>query len=69
MIDEETYRRQQQAKAGRRKIRRKGSGDDFALAVGTNINNGRFMYTFLEGEHKGKTLWEEDVEFNPKGER
>lgn len=66
MIDEETYRRQQQAKQGRRKIRQKGTNDDFALAVGTNIN-GRFMYTFLEGERKGQILWEEQVEFEPKG--
>ncbi len=68
MIDEETYRRQQQAKQGRRKIRQKGTNDDFALAVGTNIG-GRFMYTFLEGERKGEILWEEQVEFKPKGRK
>ncbi len=67
MIDEETYRRQQQAKQGRRKIRQKGTNDDFTLAVGTHINNGRFMYAFLEGERKGQILWEEQVEFKPKG--
>lgn len=66
MIDEETYRRQQQAKAGRRKIRRKGSNEDFVSAVGTLIGSGRFMYTILEGEHKGKILWEEEVEFKLK---
>ncbi len=66
MIDEETYRRQQQAKQGRRKIRQKGTNDDFALAVGININNGRFMYTFIEGERKGQILWEEQVEIKTK---
>ena len=65
-IDEETYRRQQQAKQGRRKIRQKGTNDDFALAVGININNGRFMYTFIEGERKGQILWEEQVEIKTK---
>lgn len=69
MIDEETYRRQQQAKQGRRKIRQKGTNDDFALALGTNIGSGRFMYTFLEGERKGQILWEEQVEFKPKGRK
>lgn len=68
MIDEETYRRQQQAKQGRRKIRQKGTNDDFALAVGTSIG-GRFMYTFLEGERKGQILWEEQVEIKPKGRK
>lgn len=67
MIDEETYRRQQQAKQGRRKIRQKGTNDDFALAIGTHIGNGRFMYTFIEGERKGQVLWEEQVEFKSKG--
>lgn len=69
MIDEETYRRQMQAKQGKRKIRQKGSNDDFALALGTLIGAGRFMYTFLEGERKGQILWEEQVEFKPKDER
>ncbi len=69
MIDEETYQRQQQAKQGRRKIRQKGSNDDFALAIGTHIGNGRFMYTFMEGEHKGQILWEEQVEFKSKGRK
>ncbi len=67
MIDEETYQRQQQAKQGRRKIRQKGSNDDFALAIGTNIGNGRFMYTFIEGKRKGQILWEEQVEIKSKG--
>lgn len=66
MIDEETYRRQQQAKQGRRKIRQKGSQDSFMFAVGVKVG-GRFMYTFLEGERKGQILWEEQVEFKPKG--
>ncbi len=65
MIDEETYRRQLQAKQGKRKIRKKGSNDPFELAIGININ-GRFMYQFLEGEHRGEILWEENVEFKPK---
>lgn len=68
MIDEETYRRQQQAKQGRHKIRQKGTSDVFALAVGININ-GRFMYTFLEGERKRRILWEEQVEFKSKGRK
>lgn len=69
MIDEETYQRQMQAKQGKRKIRLKGSKDDFALALGTLIGSGRFMYTFLEGERKGQILWEEQVEFKPKGRK
>lgn len=68
MIDEETYRRQQQAKQGRRKIRLKGSNEPLALAFGANIN-GRFMYTFLEGEHKGEVFWEEQVELNGRENR
>ncbi len=67
MIDEETYKQRMRAKQGKRKIRRKGSNDDFALAIGTNINNGRFMYTFIEGERKGQILWEEQVEIKTKG--
>lgn len=67
MIDEETYRRQQQAKQGRRKIRQKGTNDDFAFAIGVHIGNGRFMYTFIEGERKGQILWEEQVEIKTKG--
>ena len=66
MIDEETYKQQMRAKQGKRKIRRKGSNDDFALAIGTNIG-GRFMYTFLDGDRKGEILWEEQVEFKTKG--
>lgn len=69
MIDEETYRRQMQAKQGKRKIRQKGSNDDFALALGTLIGSGRFMYAFLEGERKGQILWEEQVEFKVKGRK
>lgn len=68
MIDEETYRRKMRAKQGKRKIRRMGTDDDFALAMGTNIGNGRFMYTFIDGERKGQVLWEEQVEFKPKGD-
>lgn len=67
MIDEETYLRQMRTKQGKRKIRQKGSNDDFTLALGINIG-GRFMYTFLEGERKGQVLWEEQVEFKPKGD-
>lgn len=68
MIDEETYKRQLRAKQGKRKLRLKGSKDDFILAVGTNIG-GRFMYTFLEGERKGQILWEEQVEIKTKGRK
>ena len=37
MIDEETYKQQMRAKQGKRKIRQKGSNDDFALAKATHI--------------------------------
>ena len=67
MIDEETYQRQLRSKQGRRKIRQKGTGDDFALAVGIHIGNGRFMYKILEGERKGQILWEGQVEIKSKG--
>ncbi len=67
MIDEETYQRQLRSKQGRRKIRQKGTGDDFALAVGIHIGNGRFMYRIIEGERKGQILWEGQVEIKSKG--
>ncbi len=67
MIDEETYKQQMRAKQGKRKIRQKGSNDDFALAKATHIGNGRFMYKFIEGERKEQILWEEQVEFKSKG--
>ena len=67
MIDEETYQRQLRSKQGRRKIRQKGTGDDFALAVGIHIGNGRFMYRIIEGELKGQIIWEGQVEIKSKG--
>ncbi len=66
MIDEETYKRQLQAKQGKRKIRRKGSNEPFELALSKHIGNGRFMFVYLEGAHKGEVIWEENVEIKPK---
>lgn len=66
MIDEKTYQRQLQAKQGKRKIRRKGTDDDFTLAMGTHIGGGRFMFTFLDGPHRGQIIWEEQVEIKKR---